>query len=654
LIYIDYCNDLEGVSEMLNSLVRYATNVSQAFWYTLDRSKIDFTPAEIAIGLGKSESIAWFDELFDGGILLPGERGKPLSFLITGPPGSCKTTLALELCYRLTAAQLFSLYISTEADSDQLIANAHSFGYEDVADRFIRFKKRDLDNVAVAIWGKEDIKEWKTLSEIVETAIDGLKNFLIGNAKIPQFISNLQGRLKTAPARKQIEKFIPHILVIDSLNIVGAAEREAFFQEFLTIASKGTKLVIFILDSGSSDADHKFWEYVCDIVVRLDYTTVQDYYFRTIEIVKARYQSHVWGKHQLKVYPKFPQRVPSHDEKDIEKLRRAHPFRKEGGIFIYPSIHYYLSQYKRLGHEQRPQPSDTYPPELNKILGLREETGGEGGIPEGRCTAFIGRRGGHKSHLGFLHLLHRIFNRKEIGLVVSLRDDEEMTRMTMENILRQEFPQRTRTIKDIEESNQLEILYYHPGYITPEEFFHRMFISVHRLKRTGKRLTVVFNSLDQLSARFPLCAKQQIFVPGMIEALSGERATSIFIGVDEPGQPVEQYGLLPMADLILSFNPFRFTFGDYYNHLEAAGRFVDMDKEYQAKITRIKDLSGNNDREEIVLQVIRSAGGQRAGARGLMELVDRDKLEVSLYQSHGLHFTELSAKFSNGKPIPAL
>lgn len=631
----------------MNTLTRYKSNVSQAFWYTLDRNKVDFTPAEIAIGLAKSKSIAWFDELFDGGILLPGEKGKPMSFLITGPPGSCKTTLALELCYRLTASQLFSLYISTEADSDQLIANAHSLGYEDVMDRIIRFKKRQLDNFAVAIWGKEDIKEWKTLSEIVETAIESLKSFLIGHAKTPKFISKLYGGVKRTPTMRQIEEFIPHILVIDSLNIVGAAEREQFFQEFLTIASKGTKLVIFILDSGSSEADHKFWEYVCDTVVRLDYTTVQDYYFRTIEVVKARYQSHVWGKHQLKVYPKF-----IHDEGNIEKLRRAHPYRKEGGIFIYPSIHYYLSQYKRLGHEQRPEPNDTYPSDINRILGLRKETGGEGGIPEGRCTAFIGRRGGHKSHLGFLHLLHRIFNRKETGLVISLRDDEEMTRLTMESILRQEFPQRTRTIKDIEEGNQLEILYYHPGYITPEEFFHRMFISVHRLKRTGKRLTIVFNSLDQLSARFPLCAKQQIFVPGMIEALSGEGVTSIFIGVDEPGQPVEQYGLLPMADLILSFNPYRFSFTDYYNHLEAAGRFIEMSKEYQSKITRIKELSGNNDREEVVLQIIRSAGGQRAGARGLLELIDRDKLDVSLHESPGLHFTELSPKFPNGEPVP--
>jgi KaiC/GvpD/RAD55 family RecA-like ATPase len=631
-------------------LERFETKVSQAFWYTLDKTEINFEPAKIGFGREVPKERAWFDELFDGGLLLPGKEGKPISFLITGPPGSCKTTLALELCYRLAESKLSSLYISLEAETEQLKDNAARFGYENIHERLLRFKGRRTEISAVAIWGKEEIKEWKTLSEIVGAAIEGVKNRLLGSVKTPEEVNKFWFKIRWNTTTNQIEKISPHILVIDSLNIVEAVHRKEFFEQFLAIESEGTKLVIFILDSAPSDAEHRFWEYVCDTVVRLDYTTVEDYYFRTIEVVKARYQSHIWGKQQLKVYPKLSLTVPSSNKREHEKLRRAHPYRNEGGVFIYPSIHYYLSVYKRLGHEQRPEPSDTYPPELNKILGLRREAG-EGGIPEGRCTAFVGRRGGHKSHLGFLHLLHRIINRKETGLVISLRDDEEMTKLTMENILRQQFPKKTSTLDDFIERDQLEILYYHPGYITPEEFFHRMFISVHRLKRNEKKLTVVFNSLDQLSARFPLCAKQQIFVPGIIETLSGERATSIFIGVDEPGQPVQQYGLLPMADLILSFNPYHFKFKDYYSHLAEAGRLRDKDKQYQTKIERIRIQSEESDREEVVLQVIRSAGGQRAGARGLLELVDEDKLGVSLYKSAGLHFTELSPKISHGKPI---
>ena len=43
------------------------------------------------------------------------------------------------------------------------------------------------------------------------------------------------------------------------------------------------------------------------------------------------------------------------------------------------------------------------------------------------------------------------------------------------------------------------------------------------------------------------------FIPGIIASLSGEDITSMFIAVDEKGQPEEQYGLIPMADLVLSF-----------------------------------------------------------------------------------------------------
>jgi KaiC/GvpD/RAD55 family RecA-like ATPase len=617
----------------------FETQVSQAFWYIIEGSKANIAPAEIAFGREEPRHRAWFDDLFEGGIRRPNKGGRPLSLLITGPPGSCKTTLALEICYRLAASNLFSLYISTEAESDQLIANAESFGYEDVKKRIKKFGNLNVEGVA--IWGKEQIKQWDKLSDIVQQAINALKLlFQSDNAQRRKRGFNITEWVQKDETQV-ITKVAPPILVIDSLNVVEVGERKEFFEEFIALGSNGTKLLILVLDSESSDKEHKYWEYVCDIILRLDYRSIQDYYLRTIEVVKARFQSHVWGKHQLKVYPKLSLTLPAVTVADKEKLRHSHPYRKEGGIFIYPSIHYYLSRYKRIGQEQRPEPSETYPTELNEILGLRQGTR-TGGIPEGRCTAFIGRRGGHKSHLGYLHLLYRIIKHDEAGLIVSLRDDEEMTKLTLDNILGQEFPRQKSSTVSLEEKSQLETLYYHPGYITPEEFFHRMFISIHRLKRTHRKLTVLFNSLDQLSARFPLCAKQEIFIPGMIEALSGEGATSIFIGVNERDQPVEQYGLLPMADLILSFNPHKISFTDYYDLLAKGNKLNGKDRGYQDKVTIIKQRSKEIVREEILLQVVRSAGGQRAGAHGLLELVDRYKLGDSLHRRPGLHFTVMN------------
>jgi hypothetical protein len=59
-------------------------------------------------------------------------------------------------------------------------------------------------------------------------------------------------------------------------------------------------LIIFIFDSDGAK-HHKFWEYICDIVVRLIYTYTFDYFVRTFEIIKARYQPHVWAKYYYKI-----------------------------------------------------------------------------------------------------------------------------------------------------------------------------------------------------------------------------------------------------------------------------------------------------------------------------------------------------------------
>ena len=185
-----------------------------------------------------------------------------------------------------------------------------------------------------------------------------------------------------------------------------------------------------------------------------------------------------------------------------------------------------------------------------------------------------------------------------------------------------------------------------------------MFLSIHRMKQyesgndSKVKISLLFNSLDQLSSRFPLCANEDIFVPGIIETLSAENITSFFIAVEEPGQPEEQYGLLSMADLIIDFSHKLFEKNQYCGHLNQC---LDLEQRLNEEdLDKIKIGIGNKH-PSIVIRIIRFAGGQAAGSGGLLELIDRTSPAYELYKRYdqnkkeGLYFTGFSPKQDQGK-----
>lgn len=639
------------------------TKISETFWCLSDGVFQNAKIPSMKIWNKGPEEVYWLDKLFEGGIFLPDNpKGKKraLTILLTGPPGTGKSTMALELCHRwfntytitklnnneiiLDKIKLSSLYITSETDREWAIKKAKSFGW-DIEDR--QFDKEGKEIVKIKsmpeIWQTDNFKRYiqdekdpTKFAELLLDSIPGMFNKVIDPSPL---VNALKHKWNEAELLSDLQDVGPSVLVFDSLNTIEVSKRAKILNRFNTLVTSGPRIIITVLESNKGQQENSFWEYLSDIVIRLDKKQVSGYLLRTIEIEKARYQSHIWGTHQLKIYaPK------ESDNMEVYERRRAHPYRKEGGLFIYPSIHYYLSVFKHLSPDNAPKP---FIPPIERMKSILKN-----GFPRGRCTGFIGMRGGHKSHLAYRCILSRV-TQNERGLIISLRDDEGMARQTLEKILKLETDYQG-SLDDLIFDDKIEILYFPPGYVTPEEFFHRAFMSIQRLKKYGQEVTVVFNSLDQLSSRFPLCAKEQIFVPGLIATLSAENITSIFIAVQEAGQPPEQYGLLSMADALISFNRERFLKKDYIGHIDCELNL----NENSCLMEEIVDLIPICQ-HIVTMRIIRFSGGQAAGEGGLLELVHKDSIKAKIFNSElrkrdnsvntGLVFIPFSASYSEGE-----
>ena len=360
----------------------------------------------------------------------------------------------------------------------------------------------------------------------------------------------------------------PFIAVLDSLNTIIGLDKELnrdnhlimgkrfdLFDEVTYKLSQTFPISIIMMDTGPGfSPDHKWSsaEYMADLEINFSYDSPENYMIRRLWIVKARYQSHADGFQRIKI-DGSGNMEDEQGRKEIEKMGKvkqkkyATSYFPEGGIHIFSSIHRYLSEARRdleKGNENNKTIPTPYPA-LNKAISSDNST--DDGIKPGHCVCIIGDRGTMKSHMAYRMILDGLWENKK-GVIISLRDPRDQVYDQLNKIIdKQGLPEEwKRNLQDF-----IDVLYFWPGYISPDEFLHIVKVAV----ADDERQYVVINGLEQLPARFPLCAQEKMFISGLLSYLTSRHKIVIVTSSGKIDKPSEDGGvpdgLLPMGDIIM-------------------------------------------------------------------------------------------------------
>jgi KaiC/GvpD/RAD55 family RecA-like ATPase len=117
---------------------------------------------------------------------------------------------------------------------------------------------------------------------------------------------------------------------------------------------------------------------------------------------------------------------------------------------------------------------------------------------------------------------------------------------------------------------------FRPGCITPEQFI----FCIEKLLEKGRFTRILFDSTAQLSMKFPLLARDELFVPALVDLFKSKNVISIFI--DPKGEGANKqlsYTLSNLADYLVKLK----NFEGNNNNSDAINRKIHLPNELRMK-----------------------------------------------------------------------
>ena len=256
--------------------MRLYTKISEAFWCDSNGEFKSASIPKMQLFEEGPKEIFWLDKLFEGGIFIPKElpkKNRALTILLTGPPGTGKSTLAMELCNKWTDAYILeknaeniyekktrgfsSIYITSETDEIWETQKARSFkwitnGGSEKDNK--RTSKKDLK--IVKIWQTtefiEYIQQENELAGVSPDLIDAFVGFFSPRKlKISPLAMAIKKKWKKELIKKKIKEHNPSILAIDSLNTFEPSKRPEIFKRFMSLINSGPMIILLVLEAGA-------------------------------------------------------------------------------------------------------------------------------------------------------------------------------------------------------------------------------------------------------------------------------------------------------------------------------------------------------------------------------------------------------------------